>query len=320
MTDKASRLARAAAPATAPAAGRRGAGKLARREWLACYLFIAPAALGLLLFAVVPIITSLYYSFTDYQIGQAPAWSGLSNYAAMAADPLFWQSLKVTVLYSLGSVPLGLAGGLALALLLNQRVRGLALWRTIYYLPSVLGGVPVALLWVWIFNPQFGLFNTILRLVGVRGPDWLGDPHWALPSLILMSLWSVGGGMIIYLAGLQGIPTDFYEAAEIDGAGELAKFRHVTLPLLTPVIFFNLITGMIYSLQTFTQGYVMTQGGPENATLFYVLFLYDNAFQFLKMGYASALAWILFAIIIALTLVLFRSAGRWVYYEGERAG
>jgi multiple sugar transport system permease protein len=181
--------------------------------------------------------------------------------------------------------------------------------------------VPVALLWVWIFNPQYGLLNVVLRALGIQGPAWLVDPAWVLPALIVMSLWGIGGSMIIYLAGLQGIPTDLYEAAEIDGAGEAAKFRHITLPLLTAVIFFNLITGVIYSLQTFTQGYLMftTPGGPENAALFYVVFLYQNAFQFLKMGYASALAWVLFAIIIVLTLLLFRSASAWVYYEGERA-
>jgi len=316
MADKGSLPLAPATPATVQA--HRG-GTLARREALACYLFIAPAVLGLLAFAAVPIVTSLYLSLTDYQIGQTAHVIGLQNYATMAADPLFWQSLRVTTVYSLASVPLGLIGGLTLALLLNQKVRGLPFWRTIYYLPSVLGGVPVALLWVWIFNPQFGLLTMALRLVGLRGPDWLGDPTWALPSLILMSLWGVGGGMIIYLAGLQGIPTDLYEAAEVDGAGEGAKFRRITLPMLTPVIFFNLITGVIGSLQTFTQGFVMTQGGPENATLFYVLFLYQNAFQYLKMGYASALAWVLFALIFLLTMLVFRSASSWVYYEGERA-
>jgi multiple sugar transport system permease protein len=207
---------------------------------------------------------------------------------------------------------------MALAMLLNSGVGGLRLYRTAFFMPSVLSGVAVALLWRWIFSGQFGLANLFLSYVGVEGPKWLTDEDWALPSLVIMSLWAVGGGMVIYLAGLQSIPSDFYEAAEVDGAGWWSRLRHITVPLMTPALFFQLVTGLIAALQVFTQPYVMTQGGPNNATLFYVLYLYRNAFQYFKMGYASALAWVLFVYILLLTLLIFRTARSWVHYEGER--
>jgi multiple sugar transport system permease protein len=292
--------------------------KLARREALECYLFIAPAVIGFLIFTLGPILSSAYYSLTSYDLIKAPHFAGLSNYVGAAKDPLFWQALKVSAKYAIVSVPLGLAASLALAVLLNQRVRGLAVFRTLIYVPSVLSGVAVALLWAWIFNPSFGIVNVLLAKVGIKGPQWIFSQQWALPSLIIMSLWSIGGGILIYLAGLQGIPSELYEAAEVDGAGPGRKFMSITLPMLSPVIFFNLVMGIIGSLQTFSQAYVMTRGGPNNATLFYVLYLYRNAFEWFKMGYASALAWILLAVVLVLTLFVFRSAPFWVFYEGER--
>ena len=295
-------------------------GQLARREALECYLFISLAAIGFLMFQVIPIGTSAYLSLTDSELVGTPHWIGLKNYVTMAQDKLFWQSLKVTSLYAVVAVPLGLATSLLLALLMNQKIRGVTIFRTVYYLPAVISGVAVALLWRWIFNPEFGVLNVLLSYVGIQGPNWLIDTNWALPSLMLMSLWGIGGGIVIYLAGLQAIPTELYEAVEIDGGGLLAKFRHITIPMISPVIFFNLVTGIIWTFQEFTRVYVMTGGGPSNATLFYGLYLYRNAFRYFELGYASALAWVLLFIILAMTVILFRTARWWVYYEtrGER--
>jgi multiple sugar transport system permease protein len=296
-------------------------GRLARREALTCYAFIGLAIVGFLVFQAGPIGASAWLSFTDSELIGKPNFIGLGNYAEMLHDELFWQSLKVTLVYALVTVPLALTVSLSLAILMNQKIRGLALYRTIFYLPAVISGVAVAVLWRWIFNPEFGVLNVLLRYVGIKGPNWLQDPQTALPSLMLMSLWGIGGGIIIYLAGLQGIPTELYEAVEIDGGGRRAQFRHITLPLMSPVIFFNVVTGIIWTFQEFTRVYVMTGGGPSNATLFYGLYLYRNAFSYFELGYATALAWVLLLIILAFTLVLFRSARFWVYYEGtgERA-
>ncbi len=235
----------------------------------------------------------------------------------MVADPLFWQSLKVTTVYTLLAVPLGIVFALALAMLLNRPIRGVNLFRTVFYIPSVISGVAASMLWAWVFNPEFGVLNGALRIVGIEGPKWLFDQQWVIPALVIMSLWSVGGSMIIYLAALQGVPTELYEAAQVDGAGPWRRFRHVTLPQISPVIFFTLITGLINSFQTFTQAYVMTNGGPQNASLFFGLYLYNNAFRYLKMGYASALAWTLLLIILALTGVLFLTARYWVHLDSD---
>jgi multiple sugar transport system permease protein len=289
-----------------------------RREALDGYVFMSPAILGLLFFTLGPILASVYFSFTEYDILDSPKWIGLDNYKALLHDPLFWQSLKVTMIYSVVSVPLGLIISLFLALLLNRNIRGIFIFRTIFYLPAVMSGVAVALLWKWIFNPDFGLMNWALGLIGIEGPKWFIDEQWALPPIIIMSLWGVGGSMLVYLAGLQGIPTDLYEAAEIDGANRWKQLLHVTIPMLSPVIFFNLITGIIGALQVFTEGFIITAGGPNNATLFSVLYLYRNAFNYLQMGYASALAWVLFIIILILTLIVFKSSSMWVFYEGNR--
>jgi len=291
---------------------------LARRETITAYLLISPWIVGFIVFTLGPMLASLVFSFTNYSIIKPARFVGLDNYVKMLfQDYRFWHSLKVTLTYAIFAIPLGLVFGLLLALLLNAKVPGLAIWRTVYYTPSVVSGVAVAILWLYLFNPQYGVINWLLSLLNIKGPGWLSSPVWALPALIIMSLWGVGGGMIIYLAGLQGIPTTFYEAAEVDGANTAQKFFNITLPMITPVLFYNLIIGIIGTFQIFTSVYVMTQGGPVESTLFYNLNLYNNAFQYQEMGYASALAWALFVIVLVLTLLVFRSSSMWVYYEGE---
>lgn len=292
----------------------------ARREAVEGYIFILPWLVGLVAFVVGPIIASFYLSFTDYQIVKPPTFTGLANYQRLAGDDLFWQALKVTAIYVVVTTPLQLCLSFAVALLMNQKVRLLGLWRTIYYIPNLVPTIAVAMLWLWVLNPQFGLLNTLLRYVGIQGPLWLSSSRWALISLIIMSLWSaVGAPMLIYLAGLQGISSDLYEAVACDGGGGWAKFRYITVPMMTPVIFFNLVMSMIASFQIFSGPYLVTGGGPANATLFYVLYIYQNAFQYFQMGYASALAWVLFVIILAVTVLVLRWSNMWVYYEGERA-
>jgi multiple sugar transport system permease protein len=294
---------------------------LAQREARWAYIFIAPWLIGFLIFTAGPMIASLYFSLTRYNIIDAPTWIGLSNYRrAFLDDPLFWHSLKITLYFASLALPLRLVIGFFLAVLLNQKIPGVNIWRTIYFFPSVVAGVAVAILWLRIFNPRLGILNPFLESVfGIKGPGWLNDPHWAIPALVIMSLWGVGGSMIIYLAGLQGVPTTLYDAAKVDGANTWQRFRHVTLPMMTPVIFYNLVLGLIGAFQFFTEVYVATDGdgGPVRSTLFYNLYLYQNAFRFFDMGYASALAWILFLIVLALTALVFRSSTMWVYYEGE---
>ncbi len=308
-----------------------------QKEGRAAYAFLSPWILGTLLLAVGPMLLSLVMSFTDWDIITAAKWRGVGNFGeAVSEDPRFWKSLTVTGIYTVVSVPLGIAFALALALLLNTKVRGMALFRTCFYLPALASAVASALIWRRIFQPEGGLLNAVIygadgkgNFLGVGslletiasspGPaNWLGDEKLALPAFIMMSLWSVGGGMIILLAGLQGIPQHYYEAATLDGAGAWQRFRAVTLPLLTPSLFFTLVTGVIGSFQIFTPAYVMTSGGPNDATRFYVLHLYDQAFGNLRMGYASALAWILFAVILVFTALQFR-LNRYVYYESEGA-
>jgi multiple sugar transport system permease protein len=291
---------------------------LQAREAFFGYLFILPAVLGFLIFIAGPILASLYFSLTDYKIIAAPRWVGLANYARLLQDPIFWQSLKVTLVYAVLSLPLGLILSLSLAVLMNQKIRGISFWRTIYYLPAVIAGAAVAVLWRWILNPEFGLVNVLLKYLGIQGPSWLQDSRWALPSLVMISLWAVGGSMVIYLSGLQGIATELYEAAEMDGATSWRRFIHVTLPMLSPVIFFNVVMGLIGAFQWFTEPFVMTRGGPSQSTLSYMLNLYNNAFQFFKMGYASAMAWVLFVLVLLLTMAVFRSSPMWVHYEAQR--
>lgn len=300
----------------------RSMGTQARRENLWGWLLISPWLVGFLVFTLGPMIASAYLSFTDWDIITPPKWVGLHNYTYMFfKDPIALYSFRITIIYAAISVPLRLVFGLAIALLMNQKVRGIFVFRTIYYLPAVLSGVAVALLWRWVFNSEFGLVNTMLwTLFGVEGPSWLVDPRWVMSAFIVMSLWDVGGPMLIYLAGLQGIPSDLYEAAEVDGANTWHRFWKITLPMMTPVLFFNLVIGIIAALQVFTQAFIITEGGPNNATMFSILYMYLNAFRFFKMGYASAIAWLLFVLILVLTLFIFRSSASWVHYEGEVKG
>lgn len=281
----------------------------------------APWLIGFLLWIAGPFGAAAYLSFTDYDILSSANYIGLDNFREMLfEDELFWISMRVTTVYAGVSIPLQIILGLFLAILLNTRIRGLAWFRTLYYLPAVLSGVAVSFLWIWVFSADWGVLNYALSLIGIKGPSWLTSEDWALSALILMSLWGVGAGLVIYLAGLQGVPTELYEAADIDGAGRWRQFRNITLPMISPVILFQLIMGIIGALQTFTQGYVMTQGGPNNATLFFLLYLWRNAFKFLNMGYASALAWAIFAYILILTLLVLRSSEAWVFYTGEIKG
>lgn len=298
---------------------------MARREAVAGYLFLLPWIIGFLWFTLGPVIGSLWLSLTDYSGGNAPTFIGLRNYKEMLFnDTLFWQSLKVTTIFTLSSVPLGLVLSLAIALLLNQKVRFVSVWRTIYYLPSLVTGAAVALLWQYMFNEQFGLINSVFTAVGLPGVPWLSDEFWIMPSLVLASLWGIGGGMLIYLGGLQGIPTELYEAAMIDGANTWRKFWRITIPMLSPTIFYNLIFGIIGSFQVFALVFLLTGGiggsvgGPNYASYVYGIYIYQTAFQFGRLGYSAGLGWVLFALVLLLTLLVFRSARYWVFYSGER--
>jgi multiple sugar transport system permease protein len=293
---------------------------MAREDRLTFWCFLSPWLVGFVLFSAGPILASILLSFTDYSLFHAPRWVGVDNYLELANDPLVGKSLWNTFFYVFFAVPLGTAGACLLAVLLNQQVRGIAIWRTIFYLPTIVSGVALGVLWLWIFHPEVGLMNTllapILKFLGMGNPQWLLDPALAKPAYIFMSLWGIGGGMIIFLAALQGIPKHLYEAAEIDGAGPIRQFFTITLPMLSPVILFSLTMGTIGSFQIFTQAYVMSGRGPDNATLFYVMYLFDQAFRYFRMGYGAALAWVLFAIVLAITIVQFTLAKRFVYYEG----
>lgn len=289
-----------------------------RREAIGGYLFILPWILGLLIFIAYPIIASFYYSFTNFQVVKPPEWIGLANYRRLIHDDLFWKSMQVTTVYVAVSVPLGLVLSFLVALLMNQKVKGIGFWRTVFYLPNLVPLVASTMLWLWIFNPQYGILNGVLARFGIDGPLWLQSQQWALPSLIIMNLWGVGGATLIYLAGLQGIPSDLYDAVALDGGGAWAKFWTVTIPQMSPVIFYNLILGLIAGFQVFAQPLIMTGGGPRYSTLFAVLYLYANAFKNFKMGYASAIAWVLFMVILLLTILTFRISRSWVYYEGDR--
>lgn len=291
-----------------------------RREAIDAYIFMSPVIIGLLVFTIGPILVSLFLSFTKYNLLTDPKWIGVDNYLKMYGEALFWKSLTVSAIYSVVSVPVGLIVALFLALLLNRKMRGVYLFRSIYYLPTVISGVGVAMLWRWIFNGQYGILNTLLRGIGIKGPNWLLDEHYALAALIITSIWGVGGTMLIFLAGLQGIPSELLEAAEIDGAGKWSQFWYITLPMISHVTFFNLVLGIIGALQVFTDAFVITNGGPNNATLFIAVYLYRHAFMYLNFGYAAALAWVLFIIVMLLTLLVFRSSPLWVFYEKERQG
>lgn len=293
---------------------------MTRRDWRQLgkgLTFLSPWIAGLVIFTIIPVALSLYYSFCDYSLLQPPVWTGWDNYRTLLRDAVFWKSMGNTGYFASCSLLGGLVLSLALALLLNCNIRGQAIYRTIVYLPSLAPIVASSMLWLWLFNAKLGLLNSLLAKVGIEGPNWLGSYQWAMPSLILMSFWGVGNGVVIYLAGLQDVPRELYEAADIDGANFWQRLKNVTLPMISPVIFFNLVMGIIGSLQTFSTAFIMTNGGPDQATYFYTMYLYDNAFSYLKMGYASAMAWIELLIVVALTGLAFWSSKRWVHYQGR---
>ena len=262
-------------------------------------------------------IFSFMISLTKTDLLTGYTYIGFENYVTMVNDPLFWKSLRVTAYYTFVLVPSSVVIALAIALLMNQKVFFVGTWRVIYYLPSVVQGVAVAILWGYVLNPRFGLLNQGLAFFGIEGPRWLYSEQWAVPGFILMGVWGAGGTMLLYLAGLQGIPTTLYEAAEIDGANAWHRFRHVTIPMLSPTIYFNVLISIIASFQVFTQAYILTEGGPNNATLTQVLYLYRKGFQDFRFGYASALAWALFVIIFIFAMLVVKSSDAWVHYEGE---
>jgi multiple sugar transport system permease protein len=292
-----------------------------RREALEGYLYLTPWTIGFVTFVAGPILASLYLSFNKYNVILAPEWVGLRNYAtALTKDDLFLPSIVRTFYYVALVVPVGLALSLALAMLLNRRLVFTTMWRTFFFLPTLTPIVAAAVLWRWMLNPDVGLVNYLLAQVGIKGPGWLASTEWAVPSLALIGLWVTVGGsrMIIFLAGLQDVPTELLEAAEIDGAGRWAKFAHVILPLVTPTVFFNLVLGIIFALRTFEVAFIATQGGPARATWFISLHIYQNAFVSFDMGYASALSWLFFVVLFTFTYLQFRASRRWVYYAGER--
>jgi len=299
-----------------------------RREWNKTLLglaFISPWLLGFLWLILYPLFASLYYGFTEYAILTPPKWVGAENFITMfTKDKLFWTSVGNTLYYVAISVPLSTVFSIALALLLNAKVRGMSIYRTVYYFPTVVPVIASVMLWAWILNPQAGPLNYLLGLLGIQGPGWLSDPHWSKPALIILGLWGLGGATVIYLAGLQDVPTHLYEAAELDGASGIQKILFVTIPLLTPVILFNVIMGLIGGFQYFSQAFLGSAigaggqgtgiGAPMNSLLFYNLYLYRNAFGYFQMGYASAMAWVLLVFVLLLTLLIFKLTGRFVYY------
>lgn len=294
-----------------------------RRDLRNGLLFASPYIIGFLVFTFYPFAASVYYSFCEFNAISPPMWTGLDNYRDMLEDKSLHNALINTLYYTAGSVPVGIAISIFLAVLLNQKLRGIASYRTVFFLPTIVPLVASAVLWLWVLNPESGLMNGILRQIGldklVALPNWLADETWALPSLILMSYWSVGAAVVIFLAGLAEVPQSLYEVADIDGAGPWRKFRHVTVPMITPTILFNLVMGLIGAFQYFTQVYVMTNGlgGPAESTLVYALYLYQKAFNYLDMGYASAMGWMLFVVVLLLTIGVMVSSKRWVHYHGE---
>jgi multiple sugar transport system permease protein len=296
---------------------------MGRRKALEGYLYISPFLIGFAVFTAYPLLASLYLSFTNFNLLTAPEWVGLDNYVrAFRGDNLFWSSLGRTAQYTLILVPLGIAASLGAALLLTRGFAGTSLFRTFFFLPSITPIIASVLIWLWILQPSIGVLNYLLSLVNIPGPPWVQSTTWAIPSLILLSLWNTAGGtrMIVFLAGLQGVPVELYDAAKIDGASAWQRFLNVTIPLISPTIFFNLIVSIIGALSVFSVAYIGTQGGPAYATYFYVYHLYTTAFQYSLMGYAAALAWIFLVVVLMLTAVQFRLQQRWVYYAAEAPG
>lgn len=290
-----------------------------RRRLRIGLMFVSPWIVGFIVFTVYPLVASLGCSFCDYDVLSRPLWVGALNYREMFADRVFWQALGNTLAYAAFALPLGLVMSLAVAVLLNQPVRGRSTFRAIFFLPSLIPVVASSMIWLWILNGNFGLLNHALRHLGVQHPpQWLADPAWTKPALVLMTLWGIGQAVVIYLAALQDVPRALYESADLDGAGAWARLRHITLPMISPVIYFNLVMGIIGSLQVFSQAFIMLGGGgPQRSALFYAVYLYQNAFEYGQMGYACAMAWLLFAIILFLTWLATRAARRHIYYAGE---
>ncbi|MGN7165422.1 carbohydrate ABC transporter permease [Paenibacillus cellulositrophicus] len=284
-------------------------------------LFAMPAILGFLLFTFAPMASSLVLTFTDLKLINPPKFIGFDNYAKVfgGSDQLFYKSLGTTFKYVLMSVPLNIAFSFSIALLMNKEIKGRAVFRTIFYLPTIVPVFASSMIWIWILDPDLGLLNSILRSVGLPTGMWIYSPDTVIPSLVLMGLWTTGNTMVIFLAGLQGIPRHLYEALEVDGGNSLHKLLYVTIPMMTPTIFFNLIMAFIGGFQVFAEAFIMTQGGPNNASMFIVYYLYREAFQLSNMAYANTVAWVLFVIIVAITFVVFRTSRSWVYYEGEGA-
>jgi multiple sugar transport system permease protein len=296
----------------------RGLSRHRRHEAIWGIICVAPAVLGFLLWQLGPIIGSLFIAFTDWGIAGNPEWIGIQNFTQIfTQDELFRKSIGVTLYYAFASVPLRIVVAFLLAVLLNQKIRGLPIFRTIFYLPAIVPAIASSVLWIWLFNPDFGLLNSVLRPLGFPKIQWIYSSSSVMPSFILMSLWDIGPMMIIFLAGLQGVPKQLYEAVEIDGGNAWHRLIHITIPMITPTILFNLILSIIGAMQMFVQPYVMTEGGPNNSSLMYVLYLYQKAFEQSQMGYASALAWILFIIIATMSFLVLRTSSTWVYYEGR---
>lgn len=288
-----------------------------RRRLTIGLLFISPWIVGFLAFKLYPILASFYYSFTYFDIIRSPMWLGLENYKDLFTDRYFIKSVTNTVYYMVFAVPSGLIVAYLLALMLNRPLYGRSVLRTVFYLPTIVPTVASAMLWLWTLDTQFGVLNVALKSLGLTAIPWLAHPTWSKPSLVLIHLWYMGGTMVIFLAALQDVPRSLYDAAEVDGAGAWQRLRHITLPITTPAILFSLITGLIGASQTFSLVYVLTGGGPANSTLFYALYLYRTAFQYLRMGYGSAMAWVLFVAILAVTFVVFKTSGRWVFYSSD---
>jgi len=281
--------------------------------------FLSPWLVGFLAFTLLPIALAFYYSFCEFSLLKPPLFIGTENYRELMRDQVFWVSMRNTLYYAMMALPAGLLVSLGLAMLLNVQMPGQALFRTIIFLPSLVPVVASAMLWLWLFNARLGLINTALAKLHLTGPGWLTDPSWAMPALVVMSLWGVGHTVVIYLAGLQDVPRELYEAAELDGAGLWGRMWHVTLPMLSPVIFFNLLLEMIHAFQIFASAFIISNGtvGPARSTLFYTLYLYFRGFQDFQMGYASAMAWILVIVVGALAAVFFKTSKSWVHYSGE---
>lgn len=290
--------------------------KTERRRLLLGLGFVSPWLVGMTVFVLYPVAASLFYSACDYNLLNDPVFVGAGNYIELFQDRAFGKSVFNTFYYAIFALPLGMVLSLALAMLLSTRARGMTIYRTIFFLPSLVPLVALAVLWLWIFNGEYSVLNYALSGLGISGPNWLTDKNWAMPALIILSFWGVGYAIVIYLAALQDVPQALYEAADLDGASWWQKTRHVTLPMISPVIYFNLIIGIIGTLQIFAVPYIMTGGGPARATLFYTMYLFDNAFGYYRMGYASAMAWILFLIILLLTLLATKVSRKHVYYEG----